>query len=196
MKNKVFIIPGLGDGVNKTIWITNHWRNYSLEPVVYSARWNSEENFKEKLTKLLGQIDLCISNGDNVSLVGCSAGASMVLNAFLERKNVVNKVVSICGRLRTGNQKGFRSLEVRSKHSPSFFESVKLFENKEHILSPADKNRIMTIRSLFGDELVPSETAILTGAHNITIPVAEHSLSIIMTLIFSNKLINFLKQCK
>lgn len=130
--HKVIIIPGLGDNVGLTSWATKRWKRYSLESIVYPMEWNNaERQFQTKLNQLTALIDQYAAGGDKVSLVGCSAGASAALNAFFERQSAVNKAVSICGRLKTGNQQGFRSLETRAKFSPSFAESVKLFESRE-----------------------------------------------------------------
>jgi hypothetical protein len=34
------------------------------------------------------------------------------------------------------------------------------------LLSGKDRERVMTVRALFGDELVPADTVILPGAYN------------------------------
>lgn len=194
MKDKVIIIPGLGDNVEKTRWATKHWKNHGLNTIIYPADWYSSESFSEKLNKLLKQIDLYAKNGDRISIIGCSAGASLALNTFFERKNVLNKAISICGRLRTGDQTGFRSLGVRARKSRSFFESVKTFENKENLLNMNDRNKIMTVRALF-DELVPTSTSKVEGVENITVPTIEHTLAIYGALsIFSNPIISFIKK--
>lgn len=189
----VIIIPGLGDQVFATSLATKHWRNHNLSPVVYSMFWRNGEPFLPKLERLLATIDENSLNGDKVSLIGCSAGASVVLNAFCERKNQINKVISICGRLSVGNQKGLRSLQTRAKSSPAFEQSVKLFESRQELLSDDDKKRIMTVTAKFGDELVPANTSMLSGASNIIIPTIEHTISIYSSLtLFSNRLISFL----
>ena len=57
-----------------------------------------------------------------------------------------------------------------------------------------DKKRIMTIRPLLGDELVPGNTATIIGAQNITLPTGEHLLTIGAALtIFGKRIIDFLK---
>ena len=138
-------------------------------------------------------IDRFANDGDRISLVGCSAGASAALNAFIERKNIIYRVITVCGRLKTGNQRSFRSFPARTATSLSFAESVKLFESHEHLLSDQDRQKIMTVRALFGDELVPADTAILRGAHNIVVPTPEHVFSIAIALtLFSRPLITFL----
>jgi len=196
-EHKVIVIPGLGDRRTKPLeLLTNHWKREGLEPIVHAVGWNDgEDSFEPKLHRLVEMIDGFVDQGDAVSLVGTSAGGSAALNAFIERKNVVHRVINVCGRLRVGPTDGFRSFESKSKSSPAFAESVKLCETREGLLLPADRRKIMTVRAMFGDELVPSETTVLQGAYNTTIPTPEHVFSIASALtVFSKPLIVFLKQ--
>ncbi len=192
-KHRVIIIPGLGDEVKKISWATNHWRKHGLEPVVHSIGWHDGKEIQSKLQTLVEMIDQFIQYGNRVSLVGCSAGGSAVLNVFIKRKNVVHRVINVCGRLRQGKQRGFRSFEKRTALSIPFALSVKLFESREDLLSDHDRQKIMTVRPLFGDELVPADTLVLGGAYNTVIPTIEHVFSIAMALtLFSSPLITFL----
>ena len=109
----------------------------------------------------MGLIDKLVGKGNVVSLLGTSAGGSAVLNAFIERKNVVHKIINVSGRLRTGPVTGFRSLN--QKQHQVCVCTIRLFEAREETLSAVDRRKIMTVRALFGDELVPSETTILQG---------------------------------
>ncbi len=195
-KHQVIIVPGLGDEVNKISFATRHWSGHNLEPIIHKIGWHDgEKNFTPKLKGLLELIDKSVNSGNRVSLVGLSAGGSAVLNAFQERKNVIKKCVNVCGRLRRGDQRGFRSFEKRTASSPSFAQSVILFESREKYLTINDRQKIMTVSALFGDELVPADTATLAGASNITIPAAEHIFTIVMALtFFSGRIINFLKK--
>ena len=134
-----------------------------LEPIVYSVGWRDGENeFLPKLKRLMGLIDKLVGKGNVVSLLGTSAGGSAVLNAFIERKNVVHKIINVSGRLRTGPVTGFRSLNQK-QHQVLRLHTIRLFEAREETLSAVDRRKIMTVRALFGDELVPSETTILQG---------------------------------
>ena len=192
---KVIIIPGLGDKVKWTKIATRNWREHGIEPIIYSMNWHDGESFKIKLNKLVKLADSLSKEGSKISVIGCSAGASVALNLFIKRQNIIDRVVSVCGRLRKGHQTGFRSLETRAKTSPAFMESVELFESQEKNLNQDQRKIIMTIRPLFGDELVPSDTAVIKDGQNITVPTIEHSLSIYMALsIFSKPLINFLNK--
>lgn len=194
-KHSVIIIPGLGDEVNSIELATGHWKKFGLEPVVHSVGWHDEEaNFAPKLSILLNLVDELVENNDTLSLVGTSAGGSAVINAFYERKNKVHKVVNVCGRLRVGTKTGFRSFSAKTRSSRAFEESVKLCESRLSTFSQESLNRVMTVRAMFGDELVPPDTVRVQGALNTQIPTVEHILTIGMALtIFSKPIISFLK---
>jgi len=193
-KHSVIVVPGLGDETRKLELLTSHWQRHGLKPTVYSVRWcDGEVEFQPKLERIIKLIDTLSSKGDTVSLVGISAGGSAVCNAFIKRRNAVHKVINVCGRLRTGNQRGFCSFESRSASSPAFAQSVKLFEKKESSLTNEDRQKIMTVRAMFGDELVPANTTVIRGAYNTQVPTPEHLLSIGAALtVFSRPLIVFL----
>lgn len=194
--NIVIIIPGLGDRIIKPLELAvAPWRLYGLEPVVYRIGWrDGETSFKPKLQKLLDRINFFSQNGVKVSLVGTSAGGSAALNAFIARKNTIHRVINVCGRLRVGLATGFRSFDYQSKSSLAFAESVKLCEAQQEIISSNDRHKIMTVKAMFGDELVPSETVTIDGAYNIGVPTFEHMFSISMSLtLFSRLLLDFLK---
>ena len=194
-KHFVIIVCGLGDKELGLRIATRHFRLHGLTPVVHLIGWHSEEtDFVPKLDRLIALIDLCAQDGNRVSLIGTSAGASAVLNAFVQRKDVVNKVISVTGVLRPSVEKGWRSFETRTKSSRPFAQSVTLFVSKEQTLSKADRKRIMTIYPKFGDELVAPDTATLDAAVNIQIPTTEHVLSIGLALtVFSGPIFKFLQ---
>jgi len=193
-EHSVIIIPGLGDDVIALERLTNHWQKSSLIPVIHSVGWrDKEKDFYPKLNRILVLIDQLVANDNVVSLIGTSAGGSAVLNAFIERRDVVNKVINVCGRLRKGPLDGLRSFQSKTSSSPAFAQSVILAEEKIGVLSNQERQRIMTVRPLFGDELVPSSTTTIDGAVSTIIPTTEHMLSIGAALsVFSAPLIRFL----
>jgi pimeloyl-ACP methyl ester carboxylesterase len=130
-----------------------------------------------------------------VSLVGISAGGSAAINALFARPDKVHKVINICGRLKDGGYLGFRSLEQRSRSSLAFRESVLACEQNLEKIDSTYLSRIMTFRASLGDELVPSDTTLVTGARNIALPTIEHMLSILFALIFYRRCImNFIEK--
>lgn len=170
---------------------TAHWKNVGLQVIIPSVLWRDGEAFNPKLARLLAMID-DVSRCSTVSLVGTSAGASLAFNAYLERPNVVHKAVNVCGRLRAGNHH-LRSLDTMARTSRAFRESVQHFEKQEDGISNALKQRLMTLRPFFGDELVPSDTAYLEGAHNRWVYSPEHMLSIYLSLRYPAAIIDFLR---
>lgn len=191
--HSVIIIPGLGDNVQAIKLLEKSWKKFGLDIIPHSIGWRDGENdFKPKLERLLKLIDKLHKEGKKVSLVGTSAGGSAVLNAFVKRKNVIHKVVNVCGRLRVGPESGFRSFALKSKSSLSFADSVKMFESKESLLTEKDRKRIMTIMPIFGDQLVPSSTVFIEGAVNKKIFMGEHILSITYAMAIYTPLKKFL----
>ncbi|HKB88432.1 MAG TPA: hypothetical protein VKC53_02155 [Patescibacteria group bacterium] len=193
-KHIVIIIPGLGDQIKKVAWATKFWNRYKLTPIVFSMEWVKRgNNYQLRFKELLKLIDDNLNIGNKVSLVGTSAGSSVAINAFCARKSIY-RVVNICGRLRTGPSIGYRSFKNMTKGHPGFAESVIVSEKNLNKISMEDRKKIMTTRPLFGDQLVPSETVIVEGAYNITVPMVEHTLGITMSLtLFSKPVISFLK---
>ena len=193
--HKVIIVPGLGDETRKLEWVTRSWRKHGWHPIIHSMAWrNNKESFREKHARLLALIDQLSGQGSVIALVGTSAGGSAVMNAFMERRNVVSRVVNVCGRLRVGTHTGIHSFEARTASSRAFAESVKQSEEGQATLTLWDKKKILTIKPLLGDEVVPANTTTIPGTKNISIPSSEHVLSIAFTFIlFSRIIFTFLK---
>jgi len=195
-KHTVIVVPGLGDNITFLHPAIYHWRLFGLSPIEYSFGFSDlSSSFEQKFANLLSLIDEKIQQGDRVSLVGTSAGASVVFNAFSKRKKNIHRVVNVCGRLRQGKEKGFRSFEKRTSSSPSFAESIIRVEEVIEKLTAKEKKKILTMRPMFGDELVPSDTLTIKGATNIQIPTIEHVATIgFGVTLFSNKIISFLQK--
>jgi hypothetical protein len=192
-ERSVIIIPGLGDNEKEIRWITGFWKRRGLIPVVHAVGWRDGQGFPQKLAKLISLVDKLDASGFEVSVVGTSAGGSAALNTYWARRNVVKKVVNLCGRLRVGENVGRRSFVATTSTSMSFAQSVIMCEKNLGQLSWIDKKKILTLRAWGFDELVPADTSIVTGAANIVIPLPEHLLAISSALTISSKpLLNFL----
>src|SRR5882762_6381133 len=102
-KNYVVIVLGLGELSSSYVFLTQNWkRKYNIIPIIYTFGWNNkQEAFNIKFPRLMNTIETLIKKGDNVSLIGISAGASAALNAYiaLKKKGIkINKYISVCGR--------------------------------------------------------------------------------------------------
>lgn len=188
-KHHVIILPTLMDDVAAVRFFTGFWSLFGLTPVVLKFGWKemkNEDDFKQGYEKVTIEVDRLAKLG-RVSLVGCSAGGSVLIKVFAEKKNIVHRVVDVCGALRPG--------AASSKFDTAVY--LKGLEHSEQAiagLSEEDKKRILTIRPRFGDEFVKAEQVNIPGANNITVPTFEHMLSIMFALtIFSKPILNFLK---
>lgn len=193
MKTLVIMIPGLGnDSIHIYNPMLNWWRKKGIEMLLFKTEWRSEENHQNKLKRLLDLIDEKAKN-NKVALIGMSAGGSLALNAFCERKNKIDKVITVCSRLRIGKMNGLSGFKKRVEGYPSFKESIIRTEEKEKLLSEKERQRIMTVHALFGDQLIKANTAIIDGTKNITVPTMGHRISIASSLtIFSKPLREFI----
>lgn len=186
------IVPGLGDRVTLVEELFQNRFPNLVKIHVYRAPWiRNEESLSLKMKRFLMFIDQLTEDNGQVSLGGISAGGSFVLNAYMERKSKVNKVVNICGRLRVG-EGVFPSLNLAAIRSRAFYDSVCASEQNLKKLTVSDKKNFMTMSAWF-DEQVPHQTSVLDGAINLTIPMAGHIFSQAYALCFMNrKITNFI----
>ena len=194
--HRVIVIPGIDGRVTPISLTTAPWRFYGLKPVVYSMNWgDGKTEFPQKLRDLGDVIKSFAADGDSVSLIGCSAGGSVAINAFFEQKDKVHRVINVCGPLRMGSQRGLNILGQAAKLNRQFRQSVELCETNLENLSAEDLRKIMTVRAMFGDEVIPPDTNVLEGAYNTLVPTAEHIFTVGAALsFFSMPLIAFLKR--
>jgi len=177
---KIIVVTGLGDNGIATELATRGWREEGYEPIVFVPEWEKEENIEKKIERLEKLVD----KEKPKVILGISAGASLALNVFVQNKDKVGKMVSVCGRLRFGWSENVisRKLQENTLKTKAFYESVELVETYISKLSEADKKRVLTFSSELGDELIPIETSQLDGATNIMIPIGGHLLTITAVL--------------
>ncbi|MGH7245735.1 MAG: hypothetical protein ACREGI_02255 [Candidatus Levyibacteriota bacterium] len=193
----VLYIPGLHDMAfpNKQLTATFplFWEPFGVKVHIVRLRWSKGKSFAPKLKVITDLIDTLATKKNKVFLVGQSAGASAVLNAYVARKKKVAGVVSIDGRLRDGNV--FPSLRLLSVGNPAFKESVLLFEHKnEKKLTKEDRKKILTLHPIW-DDIVPVKTATLNEVKDITMPIFTHKLGGVMACaIYAKTITNFLKK--
>lgn len=189
----VVVIPGLGNEIQKHIWASDRWKKFGIIPHVFDAKWKTEEKgLKRKLNEALKLIDALIATGKKVSIIGNSAGSSLAINIFGERRGKIHRVVVNCGRVRTGDWPWF-TFDQAAASSPSFRESVLRSEHIIPKLSGTERRKILTLRPLF-DEVVPPWTVPIAGATNEITPSVEHVATIALNMtLLSGRVIKFLR---
>lgn len=188
------IVPGLGDVDDMVYYATRFWRRSGLEPIVHRIGWYEQGvDFSSKLQEIIRRIDHLYAAGNTVSLIGLSAGASAVLNAYLQRKASVKNVVAVCGRLRKGEKGQIYGFYKSTETSMQYRQSVLLFEDNESGLCKCDRRNIMTVHARFGDSHAPLNTAILEYALNRVLPTGGHTVSIALALtVLAKPLLDFI----
>lgn len=190
----LIIIPGLGDDVRYTKFLTRNWeKKYNIRPHVVAFGWSGDaQKFQERYEKVEKYMDEFLENNKNVSILGISAGGSAVINLFYPRRDKIKKLVTVCGRVRDPN------VRKMWNHKPEvlgvYQESVKLCEKNLDKLTLDDKKRILTI-SPFYDEVVPLRTMTIEGANNEKVFAAQHMVSIALSMsLYSKTIVDFLKK--
>lgn len=192
MAHHVIYVPGLGDhvshGQNLAIQL---WRLYGVKPHYFPLKWAKKEKFDTKLDRLLEKIDGLLNDGHSVSLVGVSAGASAVINAYAARTKL-NAVVSIVGKIHRPESIGNTTYRI----NPAFKESMNQVCGSLEKISTPQRKRIMSIY-VRADRTVPNQDSLVDGALNKKFLGWGHISGIFFSVVLGGPLIaNFIKKSK
>ncbi len=184
-------VPGLSDhrswSQEKAL---KHWRVADFE--YFPMGWANDESFSRKLSRLIKRIDdLYQKSGRPIVLMGASAGASAVLNAYVQRKDKVACVVVICGKIQRPGAIG----DGYFRKNPSFKESVFSLQDSLKQLDKKDKAKILSVRAAI-DGLIPARDTKISGVRNMVMPVISHLLGIAFALtLYKGRISRFIKRC-
>lgn len=186
----IIYVPGLGDS-NVTFQqnAVNTWKWYGASAELFQMKWDDQEAWESKFERLLAIVDAASGKGYDVGIVGASAGASAVVNAFAVRKHAVVGVVFLAGKVNRPEEVGDRY----KNNNPAFWTSIKNCQEALSSLDLIERKRILS-RYGFIDELVPALDSIVPGATNQKTPTAGHAFTIATQLFFgAPSFIRFLK---
>jgi dienelactone hydrolase len=190
MKYHVIYVPGLGDNKYLVqgifVWF---WRLYGVKSVTRTMNWADGEAFEQKLTRLLTEIDEHLTKGHKVSLVGASAGAGAVLNAYAARQDQIAGVVSICGKILHPESVSDHTY----RRNPAFKQSMLLLADNLKKLDQTHRERVLSLHPTF-DPTVPVSDTKIEASREKTMKTAGHSMGILVALSFYGRTIcKFLK---
>lgn len=184
MKHHIIYVPGLGDqrpAAHPSL--LQAWRIFGVRVHYLPLGWADGEDFSPKLKRLLTLIDSLQKPGNSVSLLGVSAGASAVLNAYSERKNL-SAVVCVCGKINNP----WTIPESKFKQNPAFKQSLALLQQNLPKLNKDMRGEVMSIHPL-GDHSVPPADTLIPGAIEVQVPTYGHIVSIAYCLVFKARYI-------
>jgi pimeloyl-ACP methyl ester carboxylesterase len=191
MKHHVFYVPGILDNKwHVQGFLVATWRLYGFQSHTHPMPWAGEEPYQPKFQRLLAAIDEQTEKGNKVSLVGASAGASAVINAYIERADKISGLVYICGKI---NGPETVSDETYSKN-PTFKTSMQQLQVNLKLLAAADKQKMLSLYSQ-ADIACPYPATTISGVEEKALPRLRHGRAIIYTLSFGAPIvINHLKR--
>lgn len=168
-------IPGLGDTkVTAQRKAVSAWKLWGAEAELFQINWADKEAWETKFERLLARIDYLAQSGKAVGLVGASAGAAAVINAYAARKNLVVGCVLIAGKI---NRPSLIGQHIQ-KENPAFVTSANDCQKAILTLNPSDRIRIQS-RYALADETVHKPDSRIPGAHNKLVLSVGHALTII-----------------
>lgn len=191
MKHVILYIPGLGDhnlgGQQKVLRL---WNLYAVRTEICAMNWLVDETWVTKLQRLLDRIDFYTKQGSKVSLVGISAGANAAMQAYVQRRDIVQRVALVCGKF----QYPETVHPLRYKMNPCFREAIESSVEVLPTLTNPDKQKFKSFRPIY-DNFLPYRETTIPGVQNATMPVVMHVGGIIYAItIGSWRIVRFLKK--
>jgi predicted alpha/beta hydrolase family esterase len=186
----VLYVPGLGDNrISKQLKAIRTWRWWGVTPELLQMNWADKQPWEEKFERLLMRIDKLHAQNKEIALVGASAGASAVINAYAVRKDKIAGCVLIAGKV---NRPSAIGNQYRKKN-PAFVAAAYSCEQALTTLNNKDRQRILSRYALV-DETVYKPDSKIPGANNRLVPTVGHVITIATQLTLgAPSFIRFLK---
>lgn len=181
-RHYIIFVPGIRDDLLYVqSFLIQCWRFCGVRPVMLTMPWLGAEEFEPKLARLVSRIDNYWRQGHRVSLVGASAGASAVLNAYSQRNNEIESVAYICGKVNHPDTVSNKTYD----QNPAFKTSMLQLQNTLSLFSKADKRKIRSFYST-ADTTVPYMDTVIGGISEKRLPSFGHMWAILYALSFGS----------
>ena len=191
MKRHIIYVPGILDDIYHAqsifMWF---WRLLGVAGHCHEMPWAGEKSYASKFDELLKLIDHHLEAGHIVSLMGASAGASAVLNAYDVRSDRINSVVLISGKINRPEAVSERTYNA----NPAFRTAMDSLQGVLKNLTPDDTAKMLSFYSPI-DVSVPHKDSIIPGVAERKLPSLKHFYAIIYSLtIKAPAIAKYLKQ--
>jgi hypothetical protein len=190
---RLIYVPGLGDRMPPLVHLQREalrtWRALGVRTTMFRVRWSSDASFEERLDRLDALVEQFEQRGEQVALMGASAGAGAVLAEYARRRSIV-AVVIIAGKFLEPEDIIRPVLERNAPFAQSLSAVPELLKE----LGPEDRAKILSLRSA-RDGVVDDEDTLLEGAVNETMRVVGHVIAIGYALMFrARRVVRFLRE--
>ncbi|HTB49066.1 MAG TPA: hypothetical protein VK712_03215 [Verrucomicrobiae bacterium] len=193
-QHHVIYVPGILDNIlHIQSTAVKSWRLWGVRGHCHVMSWlGSEETYEAKFQRLLDRINKYAAQGHSVSLVGASAGASAVLNAYVANPAAVTGVVLICPKI---NNPETVSGETYKKN-PAFKESLERLQASLKKLTAEQKAKRIIAYYSPSDGTIPYAGSVIPGVPEKRLPAIKHGQAIVYAITFgAPSFITFLSVC-
>lgn len=182
----IIYVPGLGDAWDPgRRFLLSFWRIWHVEAVLLPMAWRGPESLDAKLRRIHQVIEQALASGHRVSLIGESAGGSIVLNVFADRPADIYRVITVCG-LNNPNVTLNSRLSARNKSLQASLD--KLAQSLKKLQGP-DRKRITNFHPIV-DPVVSIKDTIVPGSHEQKLASAGHMRTIVACLtVYSRRIV-------
>jgi pimeloyl-ACP methyl ester carboxylesterase len=186
----IIYVPGILDNIyHVQSFAVRTWRLSGVHGHCHEMPWSGPASYELKFQRLLEEIDKHDAKGHMVALVGASAGASAVLNAYVAQPDKIKGVILLCPKI---NYPETVSPKTYAKN-PAFRESLKQLQPNLTKLTARQKERTLSYYSP-ADGTVPYEATVIPGVQQRKLPAIKHARAIIYGITFgAPDFIRFLK---
>jgi pimeloyl-ACP methyl ester carboxylesterase len=177
-QHHVIFVPGILDDIyHAQSALTASWRLHGVHGHCHEIPWAGKEPWEPKFQRLLDQIDDLKAQGHLVSLAGASAGASAVLNAYVQRKDKITGVAYICAKIN-----GPETVETKTyRENPAFKTALYELQPLLKKFTSSDKDRFHSFYSPT-DTRVPYAATVIPGVEETRLPALRHGRAILYAL--------------
>jgi predicted peptidase len=174
----VIYVPGILDDTYHIQGILmKTWWMYGFKPLTHEMPWAGDEPYEPKLQALIEQIDQLFLKDKKVYLVGASAGASAVLNAYIKRRHKVSGLALICPKINGPETVGDKTYAENPAFKTSMYELQKTLK----LLTAEDKQKIRIYYST-NDQAIPYEGSTIDEVREDKLPAIKHGWAILYAI--------------
>lgn len=177
-QHHIIFVPGILDDYHK---IQSRsilfWRLFGVFGHCHVMPWRGNEDYEPKAQRLRELINDFLGQGHTVSLIGASAGASAVLNIYIERPDKIRGVALICPKI--NHPETVRQATYAA--NPAFKTSLEILNQNLIKYSVASKSLTTTYFSR-KDGLIPYDDIHIPGVRERALPGLKHGYAIFYAL--------------
>lgn len=174
----IIYIPGLGDHFDplRRLVLTK-WKQGHTRVTFVPMHWNNQhETHEDKYNRIAETIKQ--AKGDEIFLVGESAGGAMALLTFSRNPDTIHRVVTVCGY-----NHGAQDVHPYHSHKhPAFYTLMPLVDAAVELFDRTTLDRITTVYST-RDHIVSAKHSHIDGTKQKIIHMPGHFISIASILL-------------